>query len=191
MTRAAILTLGLIVLASAFEAWRRWSARRRLSRARFTPSVPEVQPGGTLSGVLESDARLAQAREVRFDLVEAGGSAGRRVRETVVVSFTAFQVVEGVARVPVALPMPADARRPAPSSALVTIVTLLLFHEVSSNDAKWELHATAEVEGVPFRARFRVRLLAPDVVPTPAGPPRPPGHFPVPPPPVRARSKTV
>ena len=161
---ADVVVFGLLTLISAVVAFRSWSDYRRFGSSRLVPDGPDVRPGETLSATLEAAARLAYAREVRFELVEMhrssfdGGPYGEHVRATVTVPLAAFQVMPGLTRIPASLPVPADGWASFKRKNLG--ISLFAYHFIGMRETEhaWEVRAAAEVEGAPYRARFRVTV---------------------------------
>jgi hypothetical protein len=155
-----VVSAGALVLCVA--AWRWWMARRRFGSPRLVPVGGDPRPGETLRATLEAAPDLAQAREVRFELVEldraGGGRYRRQVRATVQVPFSAFQIVPGFARIPVSLAVPTDAGPSLTQRKLGFSLFSEFFVGMRDVEHAWEVRATAEVEGVVYRGRFRVTV---------------------------------
>jgi len=155
-----------VILIVAFVGLRSWSSAMRFGTSRFVPGQPEVRLGQTVTGTLEATERLVFAREVRFELVEMhrvslyGGPYEEHVRATSAVPMGAFQVVGGRARVAVVLAVPADGQVSSLKRLFVlTLISLFVF-DLYQTEHVWEVRAAAEVEGLPYTARFRVRVVS-------------------------------
>ena len=126
------------------------------------PGGPDPRPGETLLATLEAAPDLAQAREVRFELVEldrsGGGRYRRKVRATAHVPFSAFQIVPDGARIPVSLTVPADAGASGTQRKLGFTLSSEFLIGMRETEHAWEVRATAEVEGIVYRGSFRVTV---------------------------------
>jgi hypothetical protein len=163
------LPIGLAVtFVACVIAFRWWAARRLFGTPRLVPAGPDPRPGETLAATLEAAPYLAEAREVRFELVEldpSGFSRGRhrrRVRAAAAVPFSAFQIVPGFARIPVSLPVPADALPTFTERKLGFSLLSEFLIGMREAEHAWEVRAAAEVNGTSYRSAFRVTV-APSV----------------------------
>jgi hypothetical protein len=143
-------------------------ARRRFGSPRLLPAGHDPRPGEALQATLEALPHLAQAREVRFELIEldrtGGGRYRRRVRATAHVPFSAFQIVPGFARIPVSLTVPADAEPSLTRRSLGFSLFAEFFIGMRETEHAWEVRAAAEVEGTVYHGSFRVRVASAEPV---------------------------
>ena len=143
-------------------AFRSWSARRRFGSPRLLPAGPDPRPGETFSATLEAVPYLAEAREVRFELIEldrtGGGRYKRQVRASSSVPFSSFQIVPGLARIPVSLTVPAEARASGTQRRLGFSLFSEFFIGMREIEHAWEVRAAAEVDGMVYRKSFRVNV---------------------------------
>jgi hypothetical protein len=154
-----------------------WMHHVRFGGSRLLPRQSEVKNGDACAAVLDAAERLAQAREVRFDLVETAQLSAdlvpvpssllpERVWATVVVPASAFQVVAGRTVVPLSITVPTDAP-PSYSENKFGIHALPLpYIGYQKKGRAWQVRASADAGGARYRARFEIK-----VVPATAAPP--------------------
>jgi hypothetical protein len=186
-TRTTVVFAGVVLLVEAF-AIAVWLEDRRFGSSRLVPAAPEVRAADTFTATLEAAPRLAQAREVRFDLVEmhrsgppiprgSRGSWGEHIRATSVVSVSSFQVVPGHTRIPVSFHVPADGWASFKRDNGVGLSGENTFIAgKSETEHAWEVRVSADANGAAYRAKFRITIAplyeVPPYTPRPIGIPQ-------------------
>lgn len=170
-----------VIFLCAVIAFRCWSDHRRFGSSRLVPDRPDVRPGETLTATLEAAPGLANAREVRFELVETHitdtfAAWGEQVRATATVAVSAFQVVPGFTRIPVSLAVPADGWASFKRTDVGFSLANTFIIGKRETEHAWEVRAAAEVDGARYRAKFRVTIATVrPIEPEPPYTPRPIG----------------
>jgi hypothetical protein len=162
-TSWSALIFAAVALLAAFVAYRSWSNHLHFGASRLVPAASEVRAGDTFVATLEAGPQLAQAREVRFDLVEMHrsgslGSWGTHVRATEVVAVSSYQVVPGRTLVPVSLPVPADGWASFKRDRVGFSLDNDLFVGKIEIEHAWEVRVSADAGGASYRATFRITI---------------------------------
>jgi hypothetical protein len=181
--------LVFVALASmpAVVAYQVWSSHFRFGTSRLVLARPDVRAGETFVGTLEAGPRLAEAREVRFELVElhckdtwsgnsGNGYWGEHVRAASVVDVSSYQVVPGHTLVPVSLPVPADGWASFKRGGAGLTLNNVFIVGTRVTEHAWEVRAFADVNGKDYRAEFRITIAplyeVPPYTPRPIGIPQ-------------------
>ena len=164
-----VFILAGVALWAAVVAYRSWSSHLRFGASRLVPAASDVRAGGTFVATLEAGPQLAQAREVRFDLVElhckdtrsgllGAGHWGEHVRATSIVEVSSYQVVPGHTLVPVSLPVPADGWASFKRDGVGFSLANEFFVGKIETEHAWEVRVSADAGGAAYRATFRITI---------------------------------